>query len=125
MTAAMTQRRRFQLTLRTSIVLMLVAGVFVGVNVVSRTLWKADKTEVMVMGDDVVRTWKGRGWPMTYLNFFETTGESRYVWNYWALAWNVVVPLGILAGMWIVLERPWRKPSQSPPATSPGNDEAK
>lgn len=86
----------FRLHLSTAIVLMLVAGAFVGVNVNPYALpgiWPEDTME--------------RGWPARYVIYTTAVeGQRVHYRNHWALVGNGIVLLVTLVGVWAVLERP-------------------
>jgi hypothetical protein len=92
-----------------AIALMLITGTFVGVNVApyySEAFHGYANSRVEI---------KACGWPSSYVIYtsYVTSGygpqDSNHYWDYWAIARNVVCLLLTLAGVWLVLERPWRR----------------
>jgi hypothetical protein len=112
----MTQGRRFQFSVTTALAFTLVAGAFVGANIVE---YESDQVAIVkeydISGDPktvIIRRWRHHGIPATFVDYIDDGFDyRRYYWNYWAMAWNCVVLILTLAGMWIVLERPGRKAS--------------
>lgn len=110
----MTQRRRFQVSLRTSIILTLLTGAFVGANVVTHATLER---RFDYMDTSIPMT--VRGWPVAFENWYPTLWPNdveSYEFKWSALAWNAVVLLLALGSVWAVLERPWRRSDVKPGA---------
>lgn len=100
---------RLQFSLRTSLVLMLIAGVFVGANVVPYEN-KIEQGIVKRIGDHggVLYRYQHQGWPAEYLAYMDNSELYDYRWYYGALVLNIGVLLFTIGGTWALLERPWR-----------------
>lgn len=100
-------RGRFRLHLSTLLVLVIVAGVLVGLNVLPRDGSQVELEPFARM--TILVTLKAEGWPMIFVERFDGPTEPPYSTNWWGLVLNIVFALLTLAGIWLLLERPWRK----------------
>jgi hypothetical protein len=105
----LTQRKRFQISLRTGFVLTFLAGVMIGANVVPR---EGGGFYVAAMRSDGVASpgWvatTGRGCPLIFDEWFEDAQNKRYYFEWSALALNVFLALIVLTLTWLALE--WRR----------------
>jgi hypothetical protein len=110
--------RRFQFSLRTSIVMMLIAGVFVGANIIPQEMTNDEALDAMFRGplpptsgepgEPSRGQWK-YGWPAIHSRCYEIVGWRHCNGDYWSMGLDVGCLLLVLASAWIVLERPLRK----------------
>jgi hypothetical protein len=101
--------RRFQVSLRTSIVLTLVASAFLGANVMPQ-----ESTDpVYASMNELTREMRPQmlylqhGWPSTCVDYLDTPSDRHYFWNYEAIMGNVAVLLAVLAALWAALGGHW------------------